>query len=77
MKTLDFDFKGETVTTFMKDDEIFFSAPSVCKILGINNTSQALKNNCEYGGIITNDTLTKGGIQTITIIQYATKREIN
>jgi prophage antirepressor-like protein len=68
MKAFDFDFKGETVTTFTKDDEIFFSASSVCKILGLKNSRQVLRDSCDPSGVRSTDISTAAGKRTISII---------
>ncbi|MBU8573788.1 BRO-N domain-containing protein [Bacillus pumilus] len=37
-----FDYKGNNVRTFMRDEEIWFVAKDVCDVLGISNPTQAL-----------------------------------
>lgn len=52
-----FDYKGNNVRTFMRDEETWFVARDVCNILEIGNPSQALSrlDDDEKADIILND----------------------
>jgi prophage antirepressor-like protein len=62
-----FTFQDMPVRTFIIDEEIWFIAADICKILDIGNTSMAVSR-LNPKGISTTDTLTSGGIQKVTIV---------
>jgi len=62
-----FDFEEQAVRIIMQDDEPWFIAADVCRVLELGNTSQALTRLDEdEKGVTTNDTL--GGAQRMSII---------
>ena len=69
MELLEFNFNGDSITTYKDDNNnVWFCASDACKILEIQNVSQALTNNCDKKGIINNDVSTRGGKQKLLFI---------
>jgi anti-repressor protein len=67
MSIIPFDFEGAAVRTVERDGEPWFIALDVCRVLDLNNSSQAISRlDDDEKGVITNDTL--GGAQDIAII---------
>lgn len=62
-----FNFKNNEVRIKNINNEPYFNLKDVCEILEINNASQVITRLSEKG-VITNDTLTKGGIQKLNFI---------
>lgn len=54
------------VRTLEQNGKPFFCGSDVAKALGYSNTSDALKRHCK--GVVKHDTLTNGGIQTLSFI---------
>lgn len=62
-----FNFNGKQFRTFNQNDEVYFCLADVCSVLEIPNVSQ-VKSRLNHKGVITNDTLTNGGIQQMIFI---------
>lgn len=60
-------FENEEFEYILINNEAYFKAGEICKILGFANTAQAVKNHCQQKGILSQDTLTAGGVQ---VVQY-------
>ena len=64
-------FENEEFEYDFIENEPFFKAGEVCKILGFANATNAVKNHCLKKGIRTKKTLTGGGEQIMTYIDEA------
>ncbi len=63
-----FNFENQSVRTEMINNEVFFCASDVCKILQYANNREAIHDNCKIEGVATSDILTKGGKQKAVFI---------
>ena len=63
-----FTFNNYQLTAIMKDGEPWFVAKDVCDILGYQNTSKAISDNCKDKGITNGKVITAGGKQSVKII---------
>jgi prophage antirepressor-like protein len=54
------------IRTIEQDGKAFFCGSDVTKALGYSNTADALRRHCK--GVVKHDTLTKGGMQTLSFI---------
>lgn len=64
-----FSFQSTSVRTVADDrGEPWFSAKDVCDVLGYRNDSDAIKKHCREKGVAKRDTLTDGGMQSLTFI---------
>jgi len=69
MKLKNFNFDGNGVTTLIdKNDNFWFVANDVCKILKHSNSRQMVRDNCKSEGVSSTYILTTGGKQKKTII---------
>lgn len=63
-----FEFESSDVRTLIKsEDDVWFCLKDVCDILELGNVSQ-VRTRLKPEGVITNDTLTDGGIQSMTFV---------
>lgn len=69
MEALTFNFGESEVRLFINENnEPEFCANDVTRILGYANGRQAIEKNCKQKGVSKRDTLTKGGLQSLTYI---------
>jgi len=69
MKILNFTFEGEKLVTFTDGEQTFFAAANVCRILGLKNSRQALRDHCDLTSIRKTSFFTETrGKQSINII---------
>ncbi len=67
-----FDFEEKSIRIMLIDEEIWFVAVDICKILEHSNTSQAVKDSCKKDGISTAYTIDNmGRNQQVTILNEA------
>jgi anti-repressor protein len=71
-----FDFETQQVRTVIIDNEIWFVASDVTKILGYTNGRQAIIDNCTKGVSRKYPLKTTGGIQELTIINESALYEL-
>lgn len=71
-----FDFETQQVRTVLIDNEIWFVASDVTKILGYSNGRQAIIDNCTKGVSRKYPLKTIGGIQELTIINESALYEL-
>lgn len=71
-----FDFETQQVRTVLIDNEIWFVASDVTKILGYTNGRQAIIDNCTKGVSRKYPLKTTGGIQELTIINESALYEL-
>jgi len=71
-----FDFEAQQVRTVLIDNEIWFVASDVTKILGYTNGRQAIIDNCTKGVSRRYPLKTTGGIQELTIINESALYEL-
>lgn len=63
-----FAFQNHSIRVVMIDDQPWFVALDVCRVLGYVNANDAIKKHCRAKGVAKRDTLTSGGKQSVTII---------
>jgi prophage antirepressor-like protein len=67
-----FDFEDKGVRILIRQEEVWFVAPDVCKVLGHSNSSQAVKDNCKPEGVSQAEMLDKmNRSQQVTIVNEA------
>ena len=63
-----FQFRNSQVNTLIKDNEIWFLANDICKILDFKNPRTAVSNHCKPWGVLKQDTPTNSGVQSMIYI---------
>lgn len=63
-----FQFRNSQVNTLINDNEIWFLANDICKILDFKNPRTAVSNHCKPWGVLKQDTPTNSGVQSMIYI---------
>lgn len=65
---IEFNFQSNAIRTTKINDEVWFCANDVCKVLGYVNPRDVILKSCKSKGVAKRDTLTAGGKQELTYI---------